>query len=96
MPPIEFRLSAILVQDLSSIKVQWLSACTLSAPRYVMNEFSCDDYEQVPCSHRLPQWRNWLAHGTYMTVSELCRGCEFEPHLGKIFNVSMYIAGNFT
>ena len=27
------------------------------------------------------QWRNWLAHGTYMTVLERCRGCEFEPHL---------------
>jgi hypothetical protein len=30
--------------------------------------------------HQL-QWRNWLAHGTYNTVSETCRGCEFEPHL---------------
>ena len=31
------------------------------------------------------QWRNWLAHGTYMTVlSEKCRGCEFEPHLEQL------------
>ena len=27
------------------------------------------------------QWRNRLAHGTYRQYIELCRGCEFEPHL---------------
>ena len=27
------------------------------------------------------QWRNRLAHGTYRQYKELCRGCEFEPHL---------------
>ena len=32
----------------------------------------------------LPQWRNRLAHGTYRQYTvEQCRGCEFEPHLGK-------------
>ena len=27
------------------------------------------------------QWRNRLAHGTYRQYKEICRGCEFEPHL---------------
>jgi hypothetical protein len=27
------------------------------------------------------QWRNRLAHGTYRQYKELCRGCEFKPHL---------------
>ncbi len=41
-----------------------------------------------------PQWRNWLAHGTYRQyVVELCRGCEFEPHLGKIFWCSTFWFG---
>ncbi|KAK4337192.1 hypothetical protein RND71_043291 [Anisodus tanguticus] len=31
----------------------------------------------------MPQWRNWLARGTYTISTEQCRGCEFEPHLGQ-------------
>ena len=31
------------------------------------------------------QWRNRLAHGTYRQYKELCRGCEFEPHLEQVF-----------
>ena len=30
------------------------------------------------------QWRNRLAHGTYRQYNELCRGCEFEPHLEQV------------
>ena len=34
-------------------------------------------------AHPQPQWRNRSARGTYTTVYERCRGCEFEPHLGQ-------------
>ncbi len=33
---------------------------------------------------QLLQWRNRLAHGTYRQYRELCRGCEFEPHLEHV------------
>ena len=39
----------------------------------------------LACIHwtnfKVLQWRNRLAHGTYRQYKELCRGCEFEPHL---------------
>ena len=38
----------------------------------------------ILCRFPQLQWRNWLAHGTYMTVHGLCRGCEFEPHLEQL------------
>ena len=33
------------------------------------------------CFFNWLQWRNRLAHGTYRQYKEICRGCEFEPHL---------------
>ena len=33
------------------------------------------------CFFNRLQWRNRLAHGTYRQYKEICRGCEFEPHL---------------
>ena len=36
------------------------------------------------------QWRNRLAHGTYRQYEEICRGCEFEPHLEQDFCVPSF------
>jgi hypothetical protein len=45
------------------------------------------------------QWRNRLAHGTYRQYNELCRGCEFEPHLEQVllelkYDLSSKFIGN--
>ena len=43
------------------------------------------------------QWRNRLAHGTYRQYNEICRGCEFEPHLEQDFLAKLvYVKKYFT
>ena len=37
------------------------------------------------CNASQLQWRNRLARRTYMTDTEICGGCEFEPHLEHNF-----------
>ena len=43
-----------------------------------------------------PQWRNRLARGTYKSVTELCRGCEFEPHRGQVFYYHLNLINHMT
>ena len=48
-----------------------------TSPMYIL-------VKQLPIINWL-QWRNRLAHGTYRQYKEICRGCEFEPHLEQAF-----------
>ena len=38
------------------------------------------------------QWHNWLACRTHMTETEICVGCEFEPHVQHSFINNGYIS----
>jgi hypothetical protein len=42
--------------------------------------------KELSSTQYFTQCRNPLVHDTYMTVSEKCRGCELEPHLGKFMS----------
>ena len=59
---------------------EWSKAWDLSSHNRKIAWVRTPHLAWVPFANRL-QWRNRLAHGTYRQYKELCRGCEFEPHL---------------
>ena len=69
--------------DLSSHnrKIAWVRTPQLA--EYFSN-FSVSSTECFISQLDWLQWRNRLAHGTYRQYNELCRGCEFEPHLEQV------------
>ena len=62
--------------------------------RYKMLRFLSEICDPTLRKEQL-QWRNWLAHGTYTTVHELCRGCEFEPRLEQLVWIFLELEVSF-